>query len=73
MKLVFHTECNDYEVYSSFNKIQDYLPSNFVRCHKSYIANINKIKILNLAIQFYLIRRMLATLDQNIKIIFWRY
>ncbi len=44
MKLVFHTECNDYEVYSSFNKIQDYLPSNFVRCHKSYIANINKIK-----------------------------
>ena len=44
MKLVFHTDCKNYEVYSSFNKIQDCLPSNFVRCHKSYIANVNKIK-----------------------------
>lgn len=43
MKLVFHTDSKNYEVYSSFNKIQDCLPENFVRCHKSFIANINKI------------------------------
>ena len=43
MKLVFHTNSRDYEVYSSFNKIQNKLPNNFIRCHKSFIANINNI------------------------------
>ena len=43
MKVVFHTDTRDYEIYSSFNKIQNNLPDNFVRCHKSFIANINKI------------------------------
>ena len=43
MKLVFHTPTKDYESYSSFAKIKDCLPNNFIRCHKSYIANINKI------------------------------
>ena len=44
MKLNFHTSSRDYDTYSSFNKFQDKLPSNFVRCHKSYIVNINNIK-----------------------------
>ena len=44
MKLKFHTSSRDYESYSSFNKIQDSLPDNFVRCHKSYIVNLNNIK-----------------------------
>ncbi len=44
MKLVFHTANRDYDTYSSFNKFQDKLPENYVRCHKSYIANINQIK-----------------------------
>ncbi len=44
MKLVFHTNSRNYEAYSSFNKLQLDLPDNFVRCHKSYIANINKIE-----------------------------
>ncbi len=44
MKLVYHTASRDYSAYSSFNKIQDTLPKNYVRCHKSYIANINQIK-----------------------------
>ncbi len=44
MKLVFHSKNKDYEAYSSFNKIQNNLPDNFVRCHKSFIANINLIK-----------------------------
>lgn len=43
MKLIFHTESRDYEIYSSFLKIQDSLPNNFVRCHKSFIANIDNV------------------------------
>ncbi len=44
MKLVFHTSSRDYDTYSSFNKFQDKLPTTYVRCHKSYIANMNQIK-----------------------------
>lgn len=47
MKLIFHTKCRDYETYSSFNKIQDSLPDNFVRSHKSFIVNINNITNLD--------------------------
>ena len=47
MKLIFHTKNRDYETYSSFNKIQDSLPSNFVRAHKSFIVNINNIENLD--------------------------
>ena len=43
MKLVFYTDNRQYETYSSFTKIQHELPSNFVRCHKSYIANVDRI------------------------------
>ena len=43
MKLVFCTPSHNYEVYSSFSKIENCLPDNFVRCHKSYIANVNNI------------------------------
>ena len=44
MKLVFHTSSRDYDTYSSFNKFQDKLPENYIRFHKSCIANINQIK-----------------------------
>ena len=43
MKIIFHTDSRDYEVYSSFNKLQNKLPDNFIRCHKSFIANVNNI------------------------------
>ena len=43
MKLIVCTPNKKYETYSSFSKIQNCLPDNFVRCHKSYIANINNI------------------------------
>ena len=49
MKLVFHTNSRDYEIYSSFSKIQDKLPDNFVRCHKSYIANVDNISRIELS------------------------
>lgn len=44
MKLVFHTSSRDYDTYSSFNKFQDKLPDTYIRCHKSYIANLSQIK-----------------------------
>lgn len=47
MKLVFCTNSGNYEMYSSFNKIKDILPDNFVRCHKSYIANTSTIQNIN--------------------------
>ena len=43
MKLVYHTSNQNFETYSSFAKIETDLPKNFVRCHKSYIVNINNI------------------------------
>ena len=55
MKIVFHTKSRDYMIYSSFNKIENRLPSNFIRCHKSFIANIkniSKIEPLNNQIFF---------------------
>lgn len=47
MKLVFCTNNRNYEVYGSFNKIYSCLPDNFVRCHKSYIANLDNIENYN--------------------------
>ena len=44
MKLVFCTGEKNYETYSSFSKFEPCLPDNFVRCHKSYIVNINNVK-----------------------------
>lgn len=43
MKLIFSTDTRKYEVYDSFNKIEPILPKQFIRCHKSYIVNIDKI------------------------------
>ena len=43
MKLVFHTKNKIFETYSSFAKIEADLPKNFVRCHKSFIVNVNNI------------------------------
>ena len=43
MKLIVCTDSERYVSYNSFNAIQACLPDNFVRCHKSYIANIDNI------------------------------
>ena len=54
MKLIFCTCNKNYEIYSSFNKIENLLPDNFVRCHKSYIANTDSIQnITNNKVVFY--------------------
>ena len=44
MKLVFHTSTHDFDTYSSFNKFKDKLPKNYIRCHKSFVANIEQIR-----------------------------
>lgn len=43
MKLIYHTSHDIIETYNSFSKIENILPKNFVRCHKSFIANVNNI------------------------------
>lgn len=49
MKLIYHTLHGCFHTYSSFNMLMQSLPSNFVRCHKSFIANINNIVQISLA------------------------
>lgn len=44
MKLIYCTNDKNYETYSSFAKVIPLLPENFIRCHKSYIVNMNAIK-----------------------------
>ena len=48
MKLIYHTSHEIIETYNSFAKIEDNLPENFVRCHKSFIANVNNIVHISL-------------------------
>ena len=43
MQLIFYTENREYKLYSSFKKLEGVLPPHFIRCHKSYIVNINHI------------------------------
>ena len=53
MKLIFQTHEKIYSSYDSFVNILPSLPTNFVRCHKSYIVNINNIQnIVNDRIMF---------------------
>ena len=49
MKLVYHTLHGDFDTYNSFSRIENNLPENFVRCHKSFIANINNIVNISLS------------------------
>lgn len=47
MKLIINTDSKDYEVYSPIYKIEHQLSDTFVRCHKSYIVNLDKITDIN--------------------------
>jgi DNA-binding LytR/AlgR family response regulator len=43
MKAIYSTKSGSFEAYCSFNKIEGNLPQNFIRCHKSFIVNVNNI------------------------------
>lgn len=49
MKLIYHTKHAEYETYNSFSKIKDTLSNDFVRCHKSFIANISNISHIEIS------------------------
>jgi len=49
MKLIYHTFHEIIETYNSFSKIEELLPDNFVRCHKSFIANVTNIVHISLS------------------------
>lgn len=49
MKIIYHTLHGCFDTYNSFSKIENKLPQNFVRCHKSFIANINNIVNISLS------------------------
>lgn len=42
-KAIFKTTVGDFSLNSSFADILSRLPNNFVRCHKSFIVNLDKI------------------------------
>ena len=68
MKLIFHTPDRDYEIYSSFNKIEPSLPNYFIRCHKSFIVNTQMLLILTLLKIGFIFRKMIfVILVLNIK------
>ena len=48
MKLIYHTSHGLINTYNSFSKLENKLPDNFVRCHKSFIANVNNIAHISL-------------------------
>lgn len=47
MKTIYNIDSGTVEAYGSFINITETLPHNFIRCHKSYIVNINKINQIN--------------------------
>ena len=49
MKLIYHTLHGCFDTYNSFARIENTLPQSFVRCHKSFIANINNIVNVSLS------------------------
>ena len=46
-RIIFRTTDAEYYICSSFNKLKDKLPKYFVRCHKSYIVNIQNISSID--------------------------
>lgn len=49
MKTLYNTDSGILKTYGSFSNISTSLPNNFVRCHRSYIVNMDKITNVNLS------------------------
>lgn len=48
MRTTYCLDHSSIESYGSFNKISESLPDNFIRCHKSFIVNVNNISNVDL-------------------------
>lgn len=47
-KLLIYSDEGYYETNMTMNQIQEMLPANFIRCHRSYIVNSERIKSLDI-------------------------
>lgn len=43
-KIVLYTAVQEYEFYASMAEVTEQLPEAFVRCHKSFVVNMDRIK-----------------------------
>lgn len=48
VRAIYNMKSGNMKSYTSFNNIKNSLPDNFIRCHKSYIVNINNIGDIDL-------------------------
>ena len=48
MRTIYNMGSGNVSSYGSFTNISDTLPDNFVRCHKSFIVNVNNIRNVDL-------------------------
>ena len=46
-KCIISTNSGDFYIKTSLNKMLDKLPKSYKRCHKSFIANINNVKVID--------------------------
>lgn len=47
-QVIIYDSEESFTVYNKLNTIEQYLPSNFIRCHQSYIINMDRVKYLNM-------------------------
>jgi DNA-binding LytR/AlgR family response regulator len=46
-RMVVHTRGQELEFYANFNTCMTLLPQHFVRCHKSFVVNLRKVRSAN--------------------------
>lgn len=42
--IIIHEDNERYEIYGKLDEIQEKLPNKFVRCHKSYLVNLDRVR-----------------------------
>ena len=47
MKTIYSMDSGTIEAYGSFSNIENHLPKNFARCHKSFIVNMDNISSID--------------------------
>jgi len=53
-KVILHGKENDWTIYSKLAQIQEELPDCFLRCHQSYLVNMNEIRSMKpLVLELY--------------------